>query len=117
MNRQHFKSKLLAEKTALEKELGTVGRRDPVNPKDWEPVSSERESAPPDRDEAAEKIESFEENAAIVRQLEARFDEVQAALLRIGSGAYGRCAACNKEIEVERLNANPAAMTCKAHLK
>ena len=55
-----FKKKLLEEKQLVEKELSTVARRNPENPKDWEPVSSDRNGAPPDRDEAAEKIESFE---------------------------------------------------------
>ena len=101
----------------LEKELSTVARKNPANPKDWEPVSSERGGAPPDFDEAAEKIESFEENIAIVRQLEARLSEVTEALERIATESYGNCSACGREIETARLEANPAAITCKAHMR
>ena len=114
---QKFKVALETEKKTLETELATVGRRNPAHPNDWEPVSSERDSAPPDRDEAAEKIESFEENTAIVRQLEARLQEVSAALERIENGSYGHCTTCGKEIEGGRLEANPAATTCKSHMK
>ena len=112
-----FKKKLLEEKKLVEQELSTVARRNPKNPKDWEPVPSDRNGAPPDRDEATEKIESFEENTAIVRQLESRLGEVTAALERITNGSYGNCPACGKEIETARLEANSAAATCTAHMK
>lgn len=112
-----FKEKLLEEKETLEGELSTVARKNPSNPKDWEPVSSELENnTAPDPDERAEKIESFEENIAIARQLEARLGEVTAALDKISKGTYGICSVCVQEIEGDRLGANPAATTCKAHL-
>ena len=38
------------------------------------------------------------------------------ALERIEKGTYGICEVGNEEIEEDRLNANPAARTCKAHL-
>ncbi len=113
----NFKTKLLAEKALVEKELGTVARRNPQNPNDWEPAPSERDSAPPDTDERAEKIESFEENIAIVRKLEARLAEVGAALETIAHGTYGTCSVCGAEIEAARLEANPAATTCKTHMR
>lgn len=112
-----FKKKLLAERDNLEQELATIGRRNPANPADWEAMPAERDALPSDRDEVAEKLESFEENIALLRQLEARLAEVRDALERIENGTYGWCTTCNKEIEVERLTANPAAQTCKAHLK
>lgn len=112
-----FKKKLLTEKDLVEKELGTVGRRSPGTAGDWEPVTSDRESAPPDRDEAAEKIESFEENTAIVRQLESRLGEIKDALERLENGSFGHCVTCEVEIEADRLGANPAATTCKSHMK
>ncbi len=111
-----FKKKLFAEKTLVEKELGTVGRRNPENPADWEPVAPNGER-PAERDEVADKLESFEENVAIVRQLESRLAEITAALERIENGGYGKCSVCCNAIETDRLEANPAATTCKAHLK
>lgn len=112
-----FKKKLLAEKDELESELATVARKNPANATDWEPVPEAREEIPATRDETADKIESFEENIAITRQLEARLAEVRDALERIENGGFGHCTACGKTIETERLNANPAAQTCKSHMK
>ncbi len=111
-----FKQKLREEKKTLEVELATVARRNPENKDDWEPTPNNREVAPTSRDEVADKIESFEENIAITRQLEARLAEVRNALLRADNGAYGICIICHKDIEQDRLLANPAATTCKEHL-
>ena len=116
MNTETGKKKLLAEKELVEKELATVARKNPSNPRDWEPVAADRGGAPSDFDETAEKIESFEENVALVRQLEARLTEIRDALERIENGTYGRCATCGNAIEAERLGANPAAKTCKQHM-
>lgn len=112
-----YKKKLLAEKDTLEAELATVARQNPANAKDWEPVPEAREDAPATRDDTADKIESFEENVAMTRELEARLAEVRDALERIDNGGYGYCVSCKKAIEPERLHANPAATTCKAHMR
>ncbi|MDO8594664.1 MAG: TraR/DksA C4-type zinc finger protein [bacterium] len=111
-----FKKKLLTEKALVETELSTVARRNPQNPADWEPKASDAER-PAERDEVADKLESFEENIAIARQLESRLGEIRDALERIENGSYGHCIVCKNEIETDRLGANPAAVTCKAHLK
>lgn len=99
----------------LEAELLTIGRRNPENPNDWEALPQEtgQESDPND---AADLISHFEDNTAILKDLEIRFNDVSAALIRIEEGTYGTCAEGNEPIEEERLNADPAATTCKAHL-
>lgn len=112
-----FKKELLTEKDELENELATVARRNPQNPADWEATPEDRNVSTAARDEVADKLESFEENIAIVRQLETRLAEIKDALERIENGTYGHCTTCGKEIEEERLAANPAAKTCKQHLK
>ena len=113
---QKFKTALETEKKSLEKELSTVARKNPSNPSDWEPVPDTADR-PAERDEVADKLESFEENIAIARQLESRLAEVNAALARITAGNFGLCSVCKQEIEDDRLSANPAATTCKQHLK
>jgi len=50
--------------------------------------------------------DSLEENAGLILR------EVDAALARIEDGTYGTCAACGKEIPVERLDAVPYATLC-----
>lgn len=40
---------------------------------------------------------------------------VRDALTRLDRGAYGRCAVCGREIDDERLEARPEALTCREH--
>jgi len=110
-----YRTRLEAEKATLEEELGTVGRRNPSNPSDWEPTPGDvgMESDPADQ---AEHIDSYEERTAIVKDLEIRLNMVVAALARIENGTYGVCSVSGEMIEPERLDADPAATTCKAHL-
>ncbi|KND51512.1 MAG: TraR/DksA family transcriptional regulator [Parcubacteria bacterium C7867-007] len=110
-----YRARLEEEKTKLEKELMSVGRRNPSNPADWEPVPQEvgQESDPADR---ADLISHFEDNTAILKDLEIRFNQVNAALERIDAGTYGVCTVSGEEIETDRLDADPAATTCKQHL-
>jgi RNA polymerase-binding transcription factor DksA len=111
-----YKIKLEEEKLMLEKELETVGRRNPSNPNDWEPTPEEtgQESDPNDR---ADLIEHFGDNTAILKELEIRYNEVLAALARVENGTYGVCSVCNAPIEKDRLDAQIAAKTCKTHLE
>ncbi|MFA6050470.1 MAG: TraR/DksA C4-type zinc finger protein [Candidatus Paceibacterota bacterium] len=113
---EHFKTKLLNEKTLLEKELKTVGRINPDNPDDWEAKPQSRDIDQAERNEVADRVEGFETNTAILNTLEIKFNEVKDALERIENGTYGICSVCGKEIEEERLEANPAATTCMTHL-
>jgi RNA polymerase-binding transcription factor DksA len=115
MQTSHYKEVLEKELKTLEAELKTVGRVNPSNPNDWEAVPSNLDIQEADENETADKIESYEENTAILKQLETRFNEVKDALKRIDGGTYGICKVCNMEIEEKRLEANPAATTCIAH--
>jgi RNA polymerase-binding transcription factor DksA len=49
---------------------------------------------------------------SIVEDLEAQLVEVDHAVSRIEHGTYGRCEACGREIDAERLQARPAARFC-----
>ena len=114
---EKFKGKLVEELAKVEAELKTVGRINPDNPADWEPMPEKSDVLASDRDEVADSIEAFEDNAAILKQLEIRYNEIKTALQRIESGEYGACEVCSEKIEEARLEANPAAKTCKAHMK
>lgn len=117
INISHLKSELEKELATLEGELKTVGRINPSNPKDWEAVPQQEDIDSADENEVADKIENYEGNSAILKQLETRFNEVKDALKRIDENTYGTCEVCNKEIEEKRLEANPAATTCMEHMK
>jgi RNA polymerase-binding protein DksA len=58
------------------------------------------------RQQSAELLRSLAD--AERRELE----DVDAALLRLDRGAYGRCEACAAEIPVARLRARPEVRTC-----
>ncbi|MBX4189668.1 hypothetical protein KW785_03735, partial [Candidatus Parcubacteria bacterium] len=101
---------------SLEARLSEVARKDPDNPSNWEPIPNERDVSQADENTVADGIEEFEENNAILNTLEARYKDVRSGLDKIKHGVYGKCQICQKDIEVDRLEANPAARTCKEHI-
>ena len=115
MNTDHFRERLLEEKATLESQLQTIGRRNPENPNDWEALPEET-GQEPDPNDAADLIEGYETNTAILKDLEIRYNDVVAALKRVEDGTYGTCEVSGEEIEEDRLEADPAAKTCKAHM-
>jgi RNA polymerase-binding transcription factor DksA len=114
---KHFKKKLEAEKVTLEKELGKVGRRNPDNLSDWEATPDVKDVSQADENIVADNIESYDENTAIVNTLETRYNDVKLALDKIEKGTYGICEISEHEIEIDRLEANPSARTCKEHME
>jgi RNA polymerase-binding transcription factor DksA len=120
MNREQinkYKERIEKELHKVEAELKTIGRKNPDNPADWEPLPEKMDTLPADDNEVADSIEAYEENTAVLKQLEIRFNELKNALKRIADGKYGICEVGGEVIESERLDANPAAMTCKKHMK
>ena len=113
---KHFKELLAKELKLLETELATVGRKNPENPADWEATEKDGEIDNAEEGDVAGGIETYETNIAIVGQLETRLKEVQNALQKIENGNYGKCEVCGENIEQDRLEANPAATTCKTHM-
>lgn len=111
----YFKNKLEIERGNLEEELKGIARVNPKNPKDWQAVPAETDETT-FRDEVADRLEELGDREAEVGPLEQRLEHVSAALDRIKNNTYGICAVCQKIIEREMLEANPAALTCKQHL-
>jgi DnaK suppressor protein len=113
----HFREKLETEKSELEAELSKVARVNPDNPSDWEAIPpTDRDTSQADENVVADSIEAYEDNAAILRTLETRYNDVKSGLDKIKHGVYGLCQVCQKEIETDRLEANPSARTCKEHM-
>ncbi|MEV7427991.1 MULTISPECIES: TraR/DksA C4-type zinc finger protein [unclassified Nocardioides] len=50
----------------------------------------------------------------LVRQASGRLAEIEAALARLGEGAYGVCEGCGRPIPPERLEVRPDARRCVA---
>lgn len=112
-----FKKKLADELSLVETELNNVGRINPDNKADWEaePTLMNEDSA--DTNETADNIEEFENNAALLKELEIRYNDIKDALLKIEKNQYGFCEISGEPIEKDRLEANPAARTCKKHME
>lgn len=115
-NTEHYKNKLEKELKLLETDLKTLGRINPENPKDWQATPPETNTLGAEKEELAEQTEVYESNTAVLKQLEIKYNEVKEALARTYDGTFGLCNVCKKEIEDDRLEANPAAKTCKEHM-
>ena len=117
INYEHFEKKLEAEKKIVEKELEEIGRRNPDNLSDWEATPVQRDVSQADENTVADSIEGYEENVAIVNTLESRYKDIKSGLDKIKHGVFGICQVCKEEIDHDRLEANPAARTCRAHME
>jgi RNA polymerase-binding transcription factor DksA len=115
MKTEHFKEKLEEEKKKLESELSGIGQRNPAVTNDWE-AAPEELGIEPDLMDQADIVVNRENTAAILADLEARYDLVLAALAKIEKGTYGVCEVCGSQIEEMRLEADPSATTCVEHL-
>lgn len=111
-----FKSRLEEEKANLETQLSKLGSRNPSNPSDWVPSNVSGDQGGADRNENADIVESMHDNNAALNELEGRLNNVLLALEKIEKGEYGVCEVSGTPIELDRLEANPSARTCKAHM-
>lgn len=117
MNNQKLKEKLEEELSLVKEELSHIGRKNPDNTSDWEALPADMGEDSADENEVADKIEEYEENTAVLKELEERFNDLKLALEKIENNSYGICEVCNGKIEEDRLEANPASRTCKAHME
>ena len=112
---KHFKQRLDQERTRLESELNELGTRNPQDPSDWT-TKPEADGSISFRDEVADRLEDQDEKKQLELSLEAELKEVMLALSKFDDHSYGRCEVDQGLIELDRLEANPAARTCKNHL-
>jgi DnaK suppressor protein len=116
METNKYRDQLAAEKSRLDVELANMGNPNPQNPQDYDTTRESSDDARADENENADALEGLVNDDAVVRQLESQRVEVIAALARIEAGTFGVCEVCGEPIEEERLDANPAARTCVAHV-
>lgn len=117
MHTQEYKTRLDQELKTLEEQLRSLGQPNPQNPADWE-ASPVGDFAGNDADPnvAADALEEYGGNTAILHELEARLLDVRRALGKIEAGTYGVCEVGGEAIEPERLHADPTARTCMEHI-
>jgi RNA polymerase-binding transcription factor DksA len=112
---QHFKALLETEKEALEKQLQGIGEPVDAAGVDWQAVQEDKMDAA-DKEDVASSLENYENNESTLSVLESQLSEVKHALEKIEKGTYGICEVSGKEIELDRLEANPSARTSKEHM-
>ncbi len=93
------KSRLLQEQEELQNELNHLR----------ELMQAEVDVDP---DEGDGEIFEREKNAALIAVLEAKLQDIQAALRSIEKGNYGICMRCGQPIEPGRLEVKPDATLC-----
>jgi RNA polymerase-binding transcription factor DksA len=115
---EEYKAKLIEEKELLESELGKLGIKDPATG-DWGALLPEIDkTSNADPNDRGDRDEEFGQTSQKVGELEIRLHQVDLAIKKMeaGDGTFGICEIGNEQIEEDRLNANPAARTCKTHI-
>ncbi len=110
------------EKQKLEEQLGkitvellTLAVHHPETD-EWEIRFDKDSHSEADDDLISDNAEAAEEAIATLALLETRYRNIKRAIGKIANGTYGICEISGAPIESDRLAANPAARTCKAHL-
>ncbi len=116
LDKKKIKAKLETEKDLLMGQLGDMGKLNPETG-EWEAMPEEQHVPEADPNEMADRFEDFEERSSMIRTLEPRLNDILKALKNINKESFGRCEVCKKPIEGDRMEANPAARTCKQHLE
>lgn len=110
---QHFKNLLSEELTLLTGELSSIAHQNARG--DWQVTPEiQEDGAEADENAQADVVEEFESRVGRLEVLEKRYIQITGALARIEDGTYGICLKSGAKIESDRLEANPAAETCKA---
>ena len=115
LNKKKIKEQLEKERDLLVGELSSIGR---LNEKtgDWEAVPEEQGWTESDQNDRADRYEEFETRGSTLDVLESRLEKVNSALENLSKKSFGTCEVCKKKISAKRIEANPAATTCKEHL-
>ena len=108
MNYDKFKTRLEDELLEITKQLSKIATQDGTG--DWiTGFSSHDNNADPN--EVADVTEEWDNNRAVVGELETRYRNLKRALAKFDNGTYGICEISGEPIEKERLEVNPAART------
>ena len=116
LDKKIIKEKLEKERDVLLEELRDMGKLNPETG-EWEATPEEQNTPESDQNDMADRFEDFEARSSMMKTLEPRLNDVLRALKRLGRDSFGKCEVCKKDIEEARLEANPAARTCKEHME
>ena len=116
LDKKKIKDKLEKERDILLEELRDMGKLNSETG-EWEAIPEEMDFPESDQNDMADRFEDFEARSSMLRTLQPRLNNILKALKGLGRDSFGKCDICKKDIEMTRLEANPAARTCKKHLE
>ena len=115
IDKKKIKEKLEKERNVLLGQMKDMGILN-TQTGEWEAIPEEQDIPETDQNDAADRFEDFEERSSMIKDLGARLSNIEHALKTVNRESFGKCEVCGKEIEMTRLEANPAARTCMKHL-
>ena len=115
LDKKKIKEKLEKERDILVDQLKDMGKLNPETG-EWEATPEERDYQESDQNDMADRFEDFEARSSMIKDLEPRLKNILSSLKKITRESFGKCEVCKKNIEGTRMEANPAAKTCKKHL-
>ena len=95
------------EKRIAVDRINELSKQDPF-------TDNERTNDNASDDTDANEESSHDRFSAMVDETQAKVDEIDAALARIGDGTYGFCTECKQMIDTDRLSILPTATLCKS---
>lgn len=116
IDKKKIKDKLEKERDLLVEELKDMGKLN-AETGEWEATPEELTVPESDHNDMADRFENFEARGSMIDTLEPRLNNILKALKGLNRESFGKCEVCKKEIEPTRLEANPAARTCKQHIE
>jgi len=116
LDKKKIKEKLEKERDDLLEQMKGMGKLNSET-NEWETTPEELESPESDENDKADRFEDFEARSSMMRTFEPRLNNILKALKNLNRESFGKCEVCKKDIEMTRLEANPAARTCKKHLE
>ena len=117
METEKFKIALEAELNQLNTEMKELGVKNPEVKGDWVERANDLDTVSADLNDVADRTEEYDVSRDTLATLEGRYNNIRLALKKITDGNYGICEVSGEPIEEDRLEANPAARTCKAHME
>ncbi len=115
LDKKKIKEKLENERDVLLEQIRDIGKLNPET-NEWEATPEELNSRESDQNDMADRFEDFEARSIMIKVLESRLNNILSSLKGLNRESFGRCEVCKKNIEMDRMEVNPAAKTCKKHL-
>lgn len=115
LDKKKIKEKLEKERDELLGQMKGMGKLNPET-NEWETVPEEMNYVETDQNDMADRFEDYESKSSMMKVLESKLSDTLRALKGINKESFGKCEVCHKDIELARMEANPAARTCKKHI-